>query len=249
MKLNDPSRIIEIFFNGLADKVVKGEPLPSQQSIQQSLLSFNLPFTEQIFNKILSSPYVDNTEFNKRLLQASARDNAQQATNALLDRVNRNIDYIDELTKQANVDIQKYTELAKKLSPEYDRRTLLERAIEQKENLTTGKHLDYKRLQHLRKELNHYTMNERSYQEKLLMNKTARDKGLPEPYKYKIWHHNPSKNTRHDKMEGEKVEIEEDFEVVNSSTMKSSMGRFPRDQVNLDIGNLANCKCYLEYTS
>lgn len=68
-------------------------------------------------------------------------------------------------------------------------------------------------------------------------------------YTHKVWDWSTLENTRHENMDQVTVPVDEMFEVYNEQTDETGWGLFPRDEENLDIGNVANCQCDLHYTN
>lgn len=87
---------------------------------------------------------------------------------------------------------------------------------------------------------------------RLEKNKNNRVKWMTErlkdkPRKYKVWNQTPNPKTRHTITDGQKVPIEEKFEVINDKTGQVDMMDYPGDWTG-SPANTANCLCELTFT-
>ncbi|RAP45028.1 MAG: hypothetical protein BZ136_08490 [Methanosphaera sp. rholeuAM74] len=77
--------------------------------------------------------------------------------------------------------------------------------------------------------------------------RTELTKDPSERKKYKIWIQHPNPKTRHTITNGQKVPLEEKFEVINDRTGQIDFLDHPGDGKG-SIGNIANCYCTMEFT-
>ena len=81
------------------------------------------------------------------------------------------------------------------------------------------------------------------YNGKLLTNKL----GITN-YQTKTWHYSPNERTRHSKMEGQTVRMQDDFEVTNEVSNFTEYGKHPH-ATSLSCANSCYCYCYLTYSN
>jgi len=114
--------------------------------------------------------------------------------------------------------------------------------------LPSGKELSYRQLDNLAKYLERYKLNKVDYQTALAINHEAVANGLPPVYTHKRWIWSGLENTRHKGMDGEVVELEEPFTVVNEVSGVVDYLMFPGDvESYANVGNVINCGCFVEY--
>lgn len=65
-------------------------------------------------------------------------------------------------------------------------------------------------------------------------------------YNYKYWIWSQAEDTRHSEMDGELVEIDEYFTVINEVTGEEDLGLYPRDS-GMSPSNAYNCLCDIGY--
>ena len=122
--------------------------------------------------------------------------------------------------------------------------------VEQDEPIIKGPNIkENKEIKKLRKEHNKQIARQNK---RLAKNKDNRVKWMTErlkdkPHIYKVWNQTPNPKTRHTITDGQKVPLEEKFEVINDKTGQIDMMDYPGDWKG-SPANTANCLCELSFT-
>lgn len=66
-------------------------------------------------------------------------------------------------------------------------------------------------------------------------------------HNFKTWNQTPNDKTRHEKMNGYKIPIKEEFWVKNDKSDVIELGRYPHDP-KLSCANSCHCYCYLTFS-
>jgi hypothetical protein len=219
-----------------------------QDAIYSSLYNLNHPETIKSFNRLVKSPLTSNSAIYKNLVKTSADNVTKIISEKETERVLKNLQYVEKNLQQAQFDISKYNELSSKLSSTVSRQSILERSLTNGE-MYNGRELSYKQLNNLSKDLEKYKQSNIENQLWTDANKNAIENGLDPVMTHKVWVWSELEHTRHAGMEGQTVEFDEMFEVVNDVTGDTDSLRFPRDVENDSNGcsNVCNCGCDIEY--
>lgn len=215
-------------------------------------------YASQIGAANLQATYIDMTRLlnrslvNQNHITQMEKYNASQQisdriTRAEVERINKNLEYIEQTLKEAEVNIDRYKNLIEKLPKQVSRKDILEKALEKGQNYK-GKQYSYKELNQVSRTLETYKTNHMDYEVGMIENQQADREGLPNPNGSKTWIWSMLEKTRHSQMDGETVGFTEKFEVRNEVTGDVDYLRFPLDieNDNNNCSNICNCGCSYE---
>ena len=183
-----------------------------------------------------------------------------------VERVTKNLNYIENILTNADINIKKYEALVEKLPqstsrkevlercimkgselPANKRQAFLERALERGHNYK-GRQYSYKELNQLSRDLERYKTNRLDYETAIMENRQANREGYENVNQTKTWIWSTLEKTRHEDMDGETIPITAKFEVTNSQTGDVDYLLFPGDVANdhNNCSNICNCGCSYE---
>lgn len=237
----------------------------TETNISSRILPVNAAASTTDLQRILSHSLVTRniqTEVEARNVISNVSDSL---TKLEVERVIKNLDYVENVLNTAEVDLAKYESLVEKLPPQTSRREVLERCITGEKELPASKRqawlernlergasynreYNYRELNQLSKDLERYKTNRLDYETALMENREADREGYDKINTTKTWIWSTLEKTRHQGMDGETVNLTEPFEVVNEVTGDVDMLRFPGDVENdhNNCSNICNCGCSYE---
>lgn len=259
---------IQFVNNDLIDKLILGhdevyDPF-TVTNIAYQINLINQPATTNDLQRILSNSLVTRnieSEVEARKVIGEVSDSLNKLE---VERVVKNLDYVENVLSTSEVAIDKYEALIEKLPRQVSRKEILERCItEGKElpaskrqawlerNLERGasynKEYTYRELNQLSRDLERYKTNRLDYEVGRLENIQADREGYDLVNVSKTWIWSQLDKTRHSGMDGETVDFAEKFEVVNEVNGDVDYLRFPGD-VDHDHNNCSNiCQCQCSY--
>ena len=240
------------------------------------------PFDEKvIFAEVL--PYNTRASSNdiRRILQHSLvarnveteaeavkviRTVGEDLTRLETERIVKNLDFVENALRNADLDIRKYESIVEKLPSQTSRKSVLEkcittgteleptkrqqfleRALERGSNYK-GREYSYRELDQLSRDLERYKANRLDYETAIMENKQADREGYDTINETKTWIWSHLDKTRHSGMDGETVPLTSPFEVVNEVTGDVDYLLFPGDVSNdhNNCSNICNCQCSYE---
>ena len=209
---------------------------------KENLLATNKDFQRLMRNSIVTPNHITQLE----QLQAS-RSISDKITQVEIERVEKNLQYIEKTLSNAEVDIDKYKTLMEKMPRTVSRQDMLEKALTKGYNYK-GREYSYKELNRLSRDLEKYKQNHLTYEKAKIENNQAQREGLGSVNQTKTWIWSTLEDTRHEELDGETVGLYEKFEVINSKTGDVDYLRFPGDIDNdhNNCSNICNCGCSYE---
>ncbi len=209
---------------------------------KENLLATNKDFQRLMRNSIVTQNHITQLE----QLQAS-RSISDKITQVEIERVEKNLQYIEQTLSNAEVDIDKYKTLMEKMPRTVSRQDMLEKALTKGYNYK-GREYSYKELNRLSRDLEKYKQNHLTYEKAKIENNQAQREGLGSVNQTKTWIWSTLEDTRHEELDGETVGLYEKFEVTNSKTGDVDYLRFPGDIDNdhNNCSNICNCGCSYE---
>lgn len=209
---------------------------------KENLLATNKDFQRLMRNSIVTQNHITQLE----QLQAS-RSISDKITQVEIERVEKNLQYIEKTLSNAEVDIDKYKVLMEKMPRTVSRQDMLEKALTKGYNYK-GREYSYKELNRLSRDLEKYKQNHLTYEKAKIENNQAQREGLGSVNQTKTWIWSTLEDTRHEELDGETVGLYEKFEVINSKTGDVDYLRFPGDIDNdhNNCSNICNCGCSYE---
>lgn len=242
---------IQKYNNNIIDekvrKTTQGETYtPNWFNMETTLFKYNAPLIMSKYQKIINSPYVDTNKIQNVLIKNKARNLTTDISKLQLDRISKNIDYIDKVLKDVTINIKQYNQAARNF-PTLNRANILQKAVEK--GTWKGQELNYRQLDQMSKGLNKHITNKSEQEKWKLANEQATSKGFDEPRPYKVWIWSQLENTRHEDMDGTCIPITEKFTVTNSQTGDTDDLEFAGDieNDNNNCSNICNCECSTDY--
>lgn len=209
---------------------------------KENLLATNQDFTRLLNRSIINQNHITNLE----KLNAS-RNISDRITKVEVERINKNLQYVEHTLQTADVNIDIYKNLIEKLPRQVSRQDILEKALADGKNYK-GKEYSYKELNKLSRDLEKYKDSHARYEVAKIENEQASREGLSPINTTKTWIWSALEKTRHREMNMVTVRIGEKFEVVNELTGDVDYLRFPQDieNDNNNCSNICNCDCSYE---
>lgn len=222
-------------------------PAYKEDVLTQQIGAANFLATYQDMSRLLDRSIVTQNNITQMEKYNASKQISDKITKVEVERINKNLQYIEQTLKEAEINIDKYKELIEKMPKQVSRQELLQRAEMKGENYK-GRKYSYRELRNLSRDLERYKTANLDYQVKMIENQQANREGLPTPNTTKTWIWSRLEKTRHSQMEGETVRFTEKFEVVNELTGDTDYMRFPADieNDNNNCSNVCNCGCSYE---
>jgi hypothetical protein len=222
-------------------------PAYKEEVLTHQIGAANFLATYQDMSRLLDRSIVTQNNITQMEKYNASKQISDKITKVEVERINKNLQYIEQTLKEAEINIDKYKELIEKMPKQVSRQELLQRAEMKGENYK-GRKYSYKELRRLSMDLERYKTANMDYQVKMIENQQANREGLPTPNNTKTWIWSRLEKTRHSQMEGETVRFTEKFEVVNELTGDTDYMRFPADieNDNNNCSNVCNCGCSYE---
>lgn len=265
---------VQLTNNRLVDKKILewNDEIPSEVYdpyspvvIAGEIEGYNKIATSQDLQRILKHSLVNRNPQTRMEAMKVINNVTGDLTVIEVERVIKNLNYVENVLNTVNVDIQKYNALIEKLPATTSRKELIERCIIQGEELTPtrrqvwlernlergasyNKRYTYKELNQLSRDLEKYKTNRLDYETAIMENRQANREGYDAINQTKTWIWSTLERTRHEEMDGETVSLTEKFEVVNSQTGDVDYLLFPGDVANdhNNCSNICNCQCSYE---
>lgn len=266
--------LIQFVNNRLVDKFILeyDSEIPTEvydpykpENIHSEILGYNLMASQRDLQRILQHSVVTRNPQTEMEAVKVINSVGDSLTTMEVERVVKNLDYVQNVLETADVDIKKYEALVEKLPRQVSRKEVLEKCITGGEELPASKRqawlernlrrgasynkkYSYRELNQLSRDLERYKTHRLDYETAIMENKQAEREGYGEVNKTKTWIWSTLENTRHKDMDGETVALTEKFEVENSQTGDVDYLRFPGDVENdhNNCSNICNCDCSYE---
>lgn len=222
-------------------------PAYKDEILTQQIGAANFLATYQDMTRLLNRSIVTENNIIKMEKYNASKQISDKITKVEVERINKNLEYIEQTLKEAEVNIDKYKELIEKLPKQVSRQNILEKALRTGQNYK-GRQYSFREIGQLSRDLERYKIANLDYQVGMIENQQANRDGLPTPNNEKTWIWSRLEKTRHSEMEGETVRFTEKFEVVNELTGDTDYMRFPGDieNDNNNCSNICNCGCSYE---
>lgn len=227
----------------------------------------NNPSLREYLSKRLNKTLLDKDDY----LNITAARNIVEDVNTTistteLNRIRKNIDYVDNILNKADMDIAQYETLINELPKTTSRISIVQESITNKELPSPARDAEikswyeqggsyktrytYKELDTLSQDIERYSINRFEQEQALMQNREAIRMGGDEVYTSKTWCWSTLENTRHRDMDNVTIPIHEKFEVTNEQNGDVDFLMFPGDYVNcVNDSNVVNCQCSVLYNS
>ena len=234
--------------------------------IAREILPYNQIATSQDLRRVLKHSVVARNTQTQMEAMKVINSVTGDITTIEVERMVKNLNYVENVLTNANVDIGKYESLVEKLPqstsrkevlercimkgnelPANRRQAFLERALERGQNYK-GRQYSYRELNQLSRDLERYKTNRLDFETAVMENRQANREGYANVNESKTWIWSTLENTRHEDMDGETIALTEKFEVTNSQTGDVDYLLFPGDVANdhNNCSNICNCDCTYE---
>lgn len=206
----------------------------------------NLLATSADFQRLMKNSIITPNHITKLEQLNATRQISDRITKVEVERINKNLQYIEHTLQNADVNIDVYKNLIQKLPRQVSRQDILKKALEKGSNYK-GREYSYRELKNISRDLERYKDNHSRYEVGMIENRQASREGMRPINTEKVWVWSELEDTRHHKMSGQTVRFTEKFEVVNEKTGTIDHLRFPQDIEN-DTTNCSNtCNCCCSY--
>ena len=234
--------------------------------ITSEIIGYNRLATSKDLQRVLKHSIVTRNLQTQSEVMKVINSVTDDITMIEVERMIKNLNYVENVLTNANVDINKYETLVEKLPQSTSRKEVLERcilknnelpankrqafletALERGENYK-GRQYTYKELNQLSRDLERYKTNRLDYETAIMENRQAHREGYEKINETKTWIWSTLEKTRHEEMDGETIPLSSKFEVTNSQTGDVDYLLFPGDVANdhNNCSNICNCQCSYE---
>lgn len=232
------------------------------ENIHQEILAVNIPASSTDLQRILQHSVIQRNPQTELEARKVINNMGSELTTLEVERVVKNLNYVENVLNTAEVNLQKYEALVEKLPRQVSRREVLEKCITKAEDLpptqrqrwlernlergaSYNKEYTYRELNQLSRDLERYKTNRFDYEKALMENREAEREGYEPLNQSKTWIWSTLENTRHMDMDGETVPLTAKFEVVNEQNGDVDYLLFPGDVSNdhNNCSNICNCDC------
>ena len=251
---------IQVYNNNIIDEFIEkyfsNEDLIARPTIAllfEQLWALNKPFVFDQYMRILSSPYVDDDMLTQMLVRDMANKTLNRITEAEVNRISKNLDYMEETLGKYEVNFEEYGKIARREGKSANRKKVVEKSINRYSNIGLTQygvniqpHVNtYRDLDITAEALNRQTQMSSEFEKYDMANRQARLKGLDEPYTKKKWiWTNRGETTRHKSNDGQVVDFYDYFEIINDKTGRVDMMMHPHDP-NASYENSWICYCQM----
>ncbi len=252
---------IQIFMNNLIDEYIENHDLidnkPTKAMLFAELSILNKPAVYENYQRILNSPYIDSTTFNKMLIRNKANQDLNHVVETQIDRITKNLDYVERVLKDYEVSKEEYRRQVQRQKNQSvaSRRKVIEDVLHAKDEIqrSTGINIpdiySYRDLDFTAESLHRQSQMTGDYELAKMANEQAEEKGEPLPYPKKRWiWTGAGKTTRHIGMNGQTRDFDDTFMCVNEVNGDIDEIMYPMDPSGKP-SNVIFCYCHAEYYS
>ena len=223
-------------------------PAYKEEVIRQSIGQTNLMASYADLNRLLQKSRLVTPDHITKMEQYNAASRiGNKITNVEIERIQKNLEYVEQTLKEAELDLAKYKEIVNKVPRTVSRKDILEKALTSGQNYK-GREYSYKELNNLSRDLERYRLSSADFEAAKIENEQSQRNGNGSLNQTKTWIWSQLERTRHSGMDGETVGLYEKFTVVNEVTDVVDYLRFPHDieNDNNNCSNICNCQCSYE---
>ena len=237
-----------LYTYGVTDIEEYGTPAYKEEVLTSQISQANFLATRKDMARLLNNSLVTNNSITRMEHYNASKQISDKITKVEVERIGKNLQYVEQTLKEADLNINKYKELIEKLPTQVSRKDVLEKALETGQNYKGKEYNNYNELSRVSKSLDDYRINAEKYETSLMENREANRENMTPPNTMKTWFYEPNERTRHEGMNGQERRIGEKFEVVNDKTGDTDYMNFPHDieNDNNNCSNICNCKCFYE---
>ena len=220
----------------------------SPSYLMSEIQSLNQLETSRQFARVLDRGILRKDTVNRLQARMTTNHVATILTNVEVERIQKNVLWVERVMEQADVNLDKYALIAERIEPTASRKLMIEKCLENGTSVT-GRQYTYKELENVHKGLSKYQTNKLDLEAARMENWQAIRDGH-EPYKTtKTWIWSTLENTRHENMDNQTVPLDSKFEVLNEVTGEVDYLMFPGDIENENHNCSNTCNCMCSYTT
>lgn len=234
-------KVLELSGEPLTDEVI---PAYSETKLVGGVMAANKLASDKMIRQMLRKSIATDNQINRVIAFNASQKVNNKLTSIEVERIGKNLRYVEATLKEAEIEINTYKNLIEKLPSTISRQDVLEKALVKGSNYK-GREYSYKELNQLSRDLEKYKTNAFEYETARLENIQADSEGYDRVNTTKTWIWSQLEKTRHSQMDGETIDFASKFEVVNEVTGDTDMLRFPGDVENdhNNCSNICNCQC------
>lgn len=235
-----------LYDSGQTDIEDYGTPYYKEEILLAEVGKENFLATYTDMSRLLDRSIVNQNHITNMEKYNASKQISDRITKVEVERINKNLKYVEKTLSEAELNIDVYKNLIEKLPRQVSRQDMLEKALETGKNYK-GREYSFRELSQVSRDLERYKTNAMDYDVSMIENQQANREGMPPPNTTKTWIWSQLENTRHSEMDGETVRFTEKFRVRNERTGDIDYMRFPQDIEN-DTSNCSNtCNCCCTY--
>ena len=249
---------IQVYNNRVIDKFIEDydndEPLarPSQADLYANLWILNKPHVNKQYNRIINSKYTSNNALFEMLMRDKANARLNTVVEAELERINKNLDYAEKVLGTYELNFKEYQKIAKREKEIANRKNIMDRCVKDIDALRSQLGINivtnvfsYRDLENTAEALNRQTQMNANWDECEAINQQTRDNGLDDVYTQKEWiWTGEGMTTRHESNDGQIVDFNTTFTIVNDATGDVDELMYPCDP-NGSFSNTGICYCQM----
>ena len=254
---------IQLYNDRLIDKYVESfssdedltvKPTNSQLWVELSIL--NRPDVYKNYQRIINSKYTSNEAFDNILIKNKANKELNRIVEAEVERISKNLDYVEQVMRKYNVPFDEYKRLIKeqKTNSVGNRQQILKDVAIKANDLLVSDGLNipsnvfsYRNLEATAENLLRQSQMMSKHEEINAINDNYVSEGKDKVYNGKEWiWTGAGKTTRHASNHLQKRQLNEPFIIVNDATLEIDDLMYPSDP-NGSYGNTFICYCEVNY--
>ena len=252
---------IQLYNNAKVDELVRkmndgemGKPAPSMLWAELSIL--NKPDVYRNYNRIINSKYTSNDNLNKLLVKNKANNELNRIVEAEVERIAKNLDYVEQVMLRYEVPQQAYEDLKAKQKNRSmaNRKEILEQVAIQSNELLVSEGLNiptnvftYRNLDATAENLLRQSQMQSRHEEINQINDNYVNEGKSQVYNGKEWiWTGEGQTTRHASNDHQKRYVNEPFIITNDNTLEIDELMYPSDPAG-SPSNTFICYCDVEY--
>ena len=259
----DAAYQIQAYNNSLVDDYIRSFTdddltlkLPATSLLVAELSILNKPQVYQNYQRIINSPYTDNDALFQMIIRNKADKDLNRIVEAELERIVKNLDYIEAVMQKYDIEYSEYKKLVdkQKNSSVANRQKILQQVAYKSEQLLVNEGLNipphvatYRDVDLTAENLFRQSQMMSKYDEITSINEHYLNEGKSVVYTGKEWvWTGAGLTTRHESTHLQKRKLDETFLVVNDRTLDVDEMMHPCDP-NGSFSNAWICYCECEY--
>lgn len=250
--------IVKTFQDSIIDDMV-ADPnryeIPSDSVLYAGLENTLKPQVYNNYKSLLSSPYIKNDSVQQMLILSKANKDTARIVEAELAQMKSNLDYVQNVLNKYDIVNKEYKKVLNETGKLSNRKQVIEAVSK---NITTANNMassptmnipriqPYYDLDFVSEKLLRENRMSSSYESMEEINRVAEQNGEDPVYTKKTWVWTGlGKTTRHESNDGQTVDFDDYFTIVNDATDEVDELLYPCDS-NASPSNSAICYCELE---